>query len=94
MDSVFFMSSGNIDIWDRYTLSVKRKDPKDIKLINLQSEGFCVEKQVDFYKKIKSFVPSKYHETLCPKPDDEQIAEVKKIKSDRSKRTQRKKNES
>jgi hypothetical protein len=92
LDSVFCMQSCNPDNWNVHTLIAKKKKPFTIELSNLSAEGFCLEKQVDFYQKVRPFVPHKHHSILCPKPEDENIVDVQKIKSERSKKARLKKN--
>ena len=77
--------------WDEYCLLLsKRKKVNTEELVAMKPVGFPLEKQVDVYNKIKQYIPSAYHETLCSKPTDSEILEIRKLKSSRANKYKKK----
>ena len=91
MNKIFCMSLKDDIHWDEYCLLLsKRKKVNTEELVAMKPVGFPLEKQVDFYNKIKQYIPSAYHETLCPKPTDSEILEIRKLKSSRANKYKKK----
>ncbi len=57
----------------------------------MKTVRYLKEKEVDFYNKIKNYIPRQYQATLCPKPTDDEILEIKKLKSTRANKYKKRK---
>jgi hypothetical protein len=91
MDSVSCMSPENPDERIKYALSVKKRKVETVELKSLTPPGFSIEKKVDFYNKIRHYIPPQFLLDLCPEPTVTEILEIKKLKSSRANKN--KKNE-
>ena len=86
------------DDWDEVSLikkstsrNKKAKITARIKSLKcLPPVGISSEKKVDFYDKVRVFVPEEFKSILCPKPSETEYAEVKMARAKKRKTKQQK----
>ncbi len=78
------------DEWNDFSLIKKNVSIAQVvhpieSLKSLPFIGISSEKKVDFYDKVRAFVPNEFRESLCPKPSEEERVNVKNIKAKKRK---------
>jgi hypothetical protein len=86
------------DDWEEVSL-IKKNTPRNekakisarIKVLKcLPPVGISTEKKVDFYDKIRAFVPEEFKNILCPKPTETERTKVKTARAKKRKAKQQK----
>jgi hypothetical protein len=79
--------------WEEISL-IKKDTPKNKIIAEMKSLeclppiGISSEKKVDFYDKVRAFVPEEFKDILCPKPSETERSEVKITRAKRRKTKQ------
>ncbi|CAG8683796.1 15390_t:CDS:2, partial [Cetraspora pellucida] len=76
------------DSWDEFQLLKKDANPVNLSPQKLPSKGLSEEKQVDFWNKIHPYCPTEFQDKLCPRPTDDVVKRIGKLKGDRAKEAQ------
>jgi hypothetical protein len=95
---VVHVRSSNDSAWAELQLMkentpIKKKEEIEAQiqsLKHLDPIGISCEKKVDFYDKIRKFVPEKFKDTLCPKPTKIEREKAKGTKSQKRKENNKK----
>ena len=86
------------DNWEEVSLVKKNTHQSERAKISARIEllkclppvGISIEKKVDFYDKIRGFVPEEFKDILCPKPTKTERAKVKMARAKKRKTKQQK----